>query len=107
MDEVFQELNLVAFPEFLQIMQAKEGIHRHYKEGFDRDGWESYHLAREVETLSRHLRSLHRMLPWINQLSSLSDQLKYMGRDLQLGPRRLRYQTIPKMRHDRHRLMWN
>ena len=62
-------------------------------------------LAREVQKLAKYLRRMHHFYPWMPQLGTLSDQLKYMGRDVQIGPQRLRYHTMPKQRYKRQRLL--
>ncbi|KAI8936068.1 hypothetical protein NX059_007568 [Plenodomus lindquistii] len=94
------------------IMYAANNIHHHFRYGLDRDGPESFMLARELERLSRYANGMHHRLsdPYgsraTSPLAKLSDDLKHMGRDLQMGPKRLRYRTVPKMRHDRRMLMW-
>ena len=79
-------------------------IHDHYKRGFDHDGPESYVLSREMQRLSSLLRDLYHETG-IHELAIWSDQLKYMGRDIQIGPRRLRYNLRPTHRHNRGLLM--
>lgn len=79
-----------------QVVGAWETIHHHYQFGLDRDGPDSYWLSREMERLSKRLRQMYRVCPWVPQLNMLSDQLRYMGRDVQVGPQRLRYRTMPK-----------
>ena len=81
------------------IMRMYDGIHGHYQMGYDRDGPESYYLSREVEKLSRLLDKLCRRNPWSGRgLGDMAQQLKYMGRGVQMGPRRQRYHVRPKPR---------
>jgi hypothetical protein len=81
--------------EYDYIRHTYRKIHYHYKRGFDGDGPDSYFLARELEDLSKRFRWMYRGTG-IQQFAALADQLKYMGRDVQVGPRRLRYRTMPK-----------
>jgi hypothetical protein len=82
------------------IMRMYDGIHGHYQMGYDRDGPESYYLSREVEKLSRLLSKLYRRNPWSGRgLGDMASQLKYMERDVQIGPRRLRYHVRTQPRY--------
>ncbi|CCT61105.1 hypothetical protein IAQ61_001661, partial [Plenodomus lingam] len=93
------------------ISVAYNTIHHHYQHGLDGDGSESFLLSREINKLSKYLNRLHKILYGTNcpisasPLALLSDDLKYMGRDAQVGPRRLRYRTIPKPNHPFRLLM--
>jgi hypothetical protein len=99
MDEGMFQLGMI-FPDQLgRIMEAYNGIHHHYRHGLDRDGPDAYHLSRELEKLARKLRRSHFHMPWLSQLGMFADQLKYMGRDMQIGRRRRRYYPMPKERY--------
>jgi hypothetical protein len=85
---------------YAHIVRMYEGIHDHYRMGYDRDGTESYYLSREVEKLSKLLNKLYRRNPWGSRgLGDLATQLKYMGRDVQIGPRRLKYHVMARPRY--------
>ncbi|KAF1845620.1 uncharacterized protein K460DRAFT_284583 [Cucurbitaria berberidis CBS 394.84] len=99
LNQGLSELSIIMPDEVGDVLEAFDSIHHHYRWGFDRDGPDSYFLSREVEKLSRFLRRMYRFYPWVPQLGTLSEQLKYMGRDVQTGPRRLRYHTMPKHRY--------
>ncbi|KAF2854494.1 hypothetical protein T440DRAFT_475646 [Plenodomus tracheiphilus IPT5] len=60
LDDEFQHLQQNVPHCVVEIYNAFEQIHHHYQHGFDRDGPESYYLAREVERLSKYLNELHR-----------------------------------------------
>jgi hypothetical protein len=95
---------MVAPPYFDHVLDAYECIHYHYKRGFDQDGPESYYISREVERLSKLLRKLY-FATGMHELASWSDQLKYMGRNTHMSPRRYRSNIMPKHRHNRGPLM--
>ncbi|EOA81042.1 hypothetical protein ACJQWK_09824 [Exserohilum turcicum] len=92
-------------PIFHPVIQALNNIHYHYKLSLDSDGEEPFFLAREMESLSRYLRKLYQAYPHMIELALWADQLKYMGRDMQIGPRRLRYSPVTKHRHNRRLLL--
>jgi hypothetical protein len=91
---------MIAPPYFDHVLRAYQGIHYHYKRGFGQNGPGSYYISREIERLAKMLRKLY-FATGMHELASWSDQLKYMGRDIQLGPRRLRWSTVPEHRYSR------
>ncbi|KAF1943433.1 hypothetical protein EJ02DRAFT_453336 [Clathrospora elynae] len=101
------ELNEIAmfFPPFAgwigELLEDYVGIHHHYQQGFDHDGRGSFFLAREIDRFSKSVRQLYCMFPDMHGLATWSDQLKYMGRNTQMEPRRRRYSTMPKDRYNR------
>ena len=87
-------------PYFDHVLEAYQDIHYHYKRAFDQHGPESYYISREIRRLSKLLRKLY-LATGMHELASCSNQLKYMGSDVQLGPRHLRLSTPPKHRYNR------
>jgi hypothetical protein len=86
---ILEELAMWDPYQHAHIMRMYDGIHGHYQMGYDRDGPESYYLSREVEKLSSLLNKLYRRNPWSGRgLGDMAQQLKYMGRVVQMGPRR-------------------
>ncbi|KAH7391955.1 hypothetical protein BKA66DRAFT_458855 [Pyrenochaeta sp. MPI-SDFR-AT-0127] len=104
--EGLANLSVVIPQQIDDVFRALTGIHHHYKHGLDRDGSDSYMLYRDIEDLSTCLRGMYHVHPWVPQLATLSGQLKYLGRDIQSGPRRLRYHTVPKQGYNRRNLLW-
>ena len=99
-DDVLLELSLWDPYRHALIMDMYHGIHGHYMMGYDRDGPESFFLSREVEKLSRALQRCYRKNPWSGRgIGDLASQLKYAGRDLQIGPRRRKYHVRPRPRY--------
>jgi hypothetical protein len=94
---------------YFAIWEAQNSIHYHFMLGLDSDGSDSYLLARELDFLSWTLKEVFDLsktlhVPGVGGLATLADQMKYLGRDVQTGPRRLRYRTMPKHRFHRGRL---
>ncbi|EUC38598.1 hypothetical protein COCCADRAFT_82433 [Bipolaris zeicola 26-R-13] len=83
------------------ILEAFHNTHYHYQLGLDTESEDPYYLAQEIERLSRYVRKLYRAFPDMIELALWADQLKYLGRDVQIAPRRIRHSPIPKHRHNR------
>jgi hypothetical protein len=94
---------------YFAISEAHDTINHHFMHGLDSDGLDSYHLARELDFLSWTLKDVFDLtkafhVPGVGGLATLADQMKYLGRDVQTGPRRLRHRTMPKHRVHRWKL---
>jgi hypothetical protein len=82
------------------ITQMYHMIHGCYMLGYDRDSSESYYLSREIDKLSKMLQRVYRRNPWSGRgFGDITSQLKYLGRDVQIGPRRRRYHAMPQPRY--------
>lgn len=86
---------------FDYIREMYSRIHRHYKHGLCEEYKlghtdNSWMLSREVEFLSQDLWYLFKMRPEFWELERLSERVRGMASELQVGPRRLPYYTIPK-----------
>ena len=99
--ESLAELGHILPPIVHAMFQAFHNIHHHYQLGLHRDGEDTLFLVREIEGLSRYVRRLYRAFPDMDELAVWADQLKYFGRDLQLEPRRLHHNPMPRHRHNR------
>ncbi|RMZ73917.1 hypothetical protein GMOD_00004723 [Pyrenophora seminiperda CCB06] len=84
--------------ELEAILERIQGIHRHYPWGFNCDGPESYLMARELDRMSRKLQGMYHATD-IGQFAMLAKQLMYMGRNVQVGPRRPRFHALPHQRY--------
>jgi hypothetical protein len=94
--------------EHARLQQMYDLIHAHFMMGYDRDGMESFYISREVEKLSRSLERLYNNYPWADhRLADLASHLKYMGRDVQIGPRRKRFHRFPRPRYHDGRFYGN
>lgn len=99
-DECLLELALWDPYHYDYIRQMHDSIHSHVLMGYDRDGPESFFLSREVEKLSRLLQKMYRHDPWQGRgLGDLARELKLIGRDVQIGPRRRKYHPRPRPRY--------
>ncbi|KAH7560260.1 hypothetical protein BM1_03894 [Bipolaris maydis] len=83
------------------IFEAFHNIHYHYQLGLDTESEDLYFLAQEIEGLSRHVRKLYRAFPDMIELALWADQLKCLGRDIQIGPRRIRHSPMSRNRYNR------
>ncbi|KAL6709666.1 hypothetical protein ACN47E_001094 [Coniothyrium glycines] len=95
------ELGAISPYDLHRILRISDEIHDHYRMGIESDGPDTYYLAREMDKLSRRIRRIHNQIRPFSQapsLASWADQLHYMARDMQIGPRRLRHYTMPKRR---------
>jgi hypothetical protein len=97
---LLDELSYYNPHQHAHILRLYETIHGHYMLGYDRDGPESYYLSREMEKLSKMLQRACRGNPRSGRgFGDIASQLKYMGRDIIITPRRKRYHTYPRPRY--------
>jgi hypothetical protein len=97
---LLDELSYYNPHQYAHILQLYEIIHGHYRLGYGRDGPESYYLSREVEKLSKLLQRACRGSPRRGRgFSDIASQLRYMGRDIMIAPRRRKYHTFPRPRY--------
>ncbi|ORY12106.1 hypothetical protein BCR34DRAFT_564229 [Clohesyomyces aquaticus] len=82
--------------EWEYVWKAYRRLHQHYKHNLRWDS--SYQLARDVDLMSQRLRKIYRWIPAWRSLGRLSQRLKIMSTELQIGPQRKLYYAIPKMR---------
>jgi hypothetical protein len=97
---LLDELSYYNPHQHANILQLYETIHRHYMLGYDRDGPESYYVSREMEKLSKMLQRACRRNPWSERgFGNIASQLRYMGQDIMIAPRRRNYHTFPRPRY--------
>jgi hypothetical protein len=79
---------------FAAIYHLKQTIHDYYKHGLETNHYEA---SRLVERLSKLLRDVPYVYPQFgHQFGRLAAALKDMALDLQVGPRRKMYYTMPR-----------
>ncbi|KAF2740564.1 hypothetical protein EJ04DRAFT_214072 [Polyplosphaeria fusca] len=81
-------------PDFGGIMDMFQGLHAHYAYGLDDD---PYTLSHELEMLSQWAWKVARSHPlelW--PLRQWAEELKMMASEMQIGPRRLPFYTMPQ-----------
>lgn len=75
-------------------------VHDNYKRWHGLEGHGTYELSREVECMSRRLWTFFRMFPTLHyKCERLAEELRDMATELQVGPSRRLYYTMPKPRH--------
>jgi hypothetical protein len=91
MMDILDELSYHDPHRHAHIIQLYNDIHGRYRLGYSRDGPEAYHLSHEMEKLSRLLQKSCRRTPWGGHgLDKIASQLRHMGRDPVISPRRRR-----------------
>lgn len=99
--EGLADLGHILPPTVHSIPEAFHNIYYHYQLGLDTESEDPYFLAQNIEGLSRYVRKLYRAFLDMIELAMWADQLKYLGRDIQIEPRRIRHNPMPRRRHNR------
>ncbi|KAF1920090.1 hypothetical protein BDU57DRAFT_2884 [Ampelomyces quisqualis] len=104
---ILEELSFYDPHHYATMSRLHDSVHGHYMLGYDRDGSESYHLSRKMERLSELLQMAQRRNPRGGRgLGDFASRVKYMSRDVMMGPRRHRFDTFAMPRYPDGSYYW-